>query len=70
MEPFDRDVTCSHSLFAAVLPPFFGFFRFVPGCGANLDYRVFPVVDSAALDRVAGIAPASILSTMSSTATS
>ena len=37
---------------------------------ANLDYRVFPVVDSTAYGWVAGIAPASILSTISSTATS
>ncbi len=40
------------------------------GCGANLNYRVFPAVDSVAFGWVAGIAPASILSTISSTATS
>jgi hypothetical protein len=39
------------------------------GCGENLDYRVFPVVGLAARGWLAGIAPASILSTMSSTAT-
>ena len=39
-------------------------------CGVNLDYRVFPVVDPAAYGWVAGIAPASILSTILSTVTS